>query len=531
MKMKKNCKRDFIAVGVFVGILALITACGNTGKLDSNKEYKPEYRSYEFNDLNYKAVYNLKTFMEMQGQPMNAERFFDFTYALSGKETGSENDHLVSITLENIDAKMITALGQQKFDTRHINGKSFDMIISAVGSKLSYPHPDQLLRLDMGAMAGGVLNLEFILKYNFPGLPDTPLKDGETWTETSQRTTGFFVPPAQFGDKTIEKEPVFFEVVEGNEIPLDWIDCNSGGCADRIVDVRLIDKDGRTLASVDGGPTHHTDPWVDPLSIGLVNTADLMDTAFNDAPRNEGSPVEVQNLESARVQSGTLDAPTLSVEALVASDLPEFDGVSTGALEAIWQLGRAMSREMRRPLPPESLDKIAAEFADGAERETTTRSTPLYIWWHRAVVRDAPLPAPDAWVRHSAMQRSRGLYSLINGIWTWINGYTGYTCNHGWCASIPGMNNVVCENSWAGRAGEVKGQDWNCISPDCTDEPTVGQCGNSDYGWYDEGVHCCNDDTWLQYKDIKEDVYHNPENLTRCSDNFFAYRYSLFGCP
>lgn len=196
MKMKKSCKRDFIAVGVFVGMLALITACGNSSKLDSNKEYKPEYKSYEFNNLNYKATYNLKTFMEMQGQPMNAERFFDFTYALSGKETGSENDHLVSITLENIDAKMITSLGQQKFDTRHINGKSFDMIISAVGSKLSYPHPDQLLRLDMGAMAGGVLNLEFILKYNFPGLPDTPLKEGETWTETFQRTQieGSFQP-------------------------------------------------------------------------------------------------------------------------------------------------------------------------------------------------------------------------------------------------------------------------------------------------------------------------------------------------
>ena len=188
MKMKKSYKRDFIAVSVFVGMLALVTACGSSGKLDSIKEYKPEYRSYEFNDLNYKAVYNLKTFMEMQGQPMNAERVFDFTYAFSGKEAGSENDHLVSITLENIDAKMITALGQQKFDTRHINGKSFDIMISADGSKFSYPHPDQLLRLDMGAMAGGVLNLEFILKYNFPGLPDTPVKDGETWPETFQRT-------------------------------------------------------------------------------------------------------------------------------------------------------------------------------------------------------------------------------------------------------------------------------------------------------------------------------------------------------
>ena len=188
MKKEKSHKRDLIAVNALLGMIALVTACGNSGKLDLNKEYKPEYRSYEYNDLNYKAVYNLKTFMEMQGQPMNAERVFDFTYAFSGKEAGSENGHLVSITLENIDAKMITALGQQKFDTRHINGKSFDMMISADGRKLSYPHPDQLLRLDMGAMAGGVLNLEFILKYNFPGLPDSPVKGGETWPETFQRT-------------------------------------------------------------------------------------------------------------------------------------------------------------------------------------------------------------------------------------------------------------------------------------------------------------------------------------------------------
>ena len=188
MKKENNHKKNFIAVGVLVGIIALVTACGNSGKLDLNKEYKPEYRSNEYNDLKYKAVYNLKTFMEMQGEPMNAERAFDFIYSFSGKEAEGENSHLISITLENIDAKMITALGQQKFDTRHINGKSFDMMISANGSKLSYPHPDQLLRLDMGAMAGGELNLEFILKYNFPELPDSPVKGGETWQETFQRT-------------------------------------------------------------------------------------------------------------------------------------------------------------------------------------------------------------------------------------------------------------------------------------------------------------------------------------------------------
>lgn len=188
MKEGKTHKKDFIAVGVLVGMIALVTACGNSGKLNTNKEFKLEYRSYEYKDLKYKAVYNLKTFMEMQGQPMNAERVFDFIYSFSGKEAGSENGHLISSTLENIDAKMITALGQQKFDTRHINGKSFDMMISANGSKLSYPQPDQLLRLDMGAMAGGELNLEFILKYNFPELPDSPVKGGETWQETFQRT-------------------------------------------------------------------------------------------------------------------------------------------------------------------------------------------------------------------------------------------------------------------------------------------------------------------------------------------------------
>jgi len=188
MKKGKTHKRDLIAVSVLVGIIVLITACGSSEKLDLNKEYKLEYRSYEYKDLKYKAVYNLKTFMEMQRQPMNAERIFDFIYSFSGKEAESENSHLLSITLENMDAKMITALGQQKFDTRHINGKSFDMMISANGRELSYPHSDQLLRLDMGAMAGGELNLEFILKYNFPELPDSPVKSNETWQETFQRT-------------------------------------------------------------------------------------------------------------------------------------------------------------------------------------------------------------------------------------------------------------------------------------------------------------------------------------------------------
>lgn len=188
MKKGETHKRDLIAVSVLVGIIVLITACGSSEKLDLNKEYKLEYRSYEYKDLKYKAVYNLKTFMEMQGQPMNAERVFDFIYSFSVKEAEIENSHLLSITLENIDAKMITALGQQKFDTRHINGKSFDMMISANGRELSYPHPDQLLRLDMGAMAGGELNLEFILKYNFPELPDFPVKGDATWQETFQRT-------------------------------------------------------------------------------------------------------------------------------------------------------------------------------------------------------------------------------------------------------------------------------------------------------------------------------------------------------
>jgi len=178
----------YLVLGLSVCTAAGIQACSTSGGIDKNTEYVLEYKSAGFSDRKYTAEYDWKASMEMQGQPMNADRLFKFLYSMAGKETGGGKSSLASVTYENVDAKMIMAQGQQKFDTRHINGTSFDMEISPNGSRLSFPKPDQLPRLDMGSMAGGELDLTFILKYNFPALPDLPVKWLDTWREIFHRT-------------------------------------------------------------------------------------------------------------------------------------------------------------------------------------------------------------------------------------------------------------------------------------------------------------------------------------------------------
>lgn len=180
--------KTYLVMGLIACTAAVIPACSASGGIDKNTEYVLEYKSAGFSDLEYTADYDWKAAMEMQGQPMNADWLFTFLYSIDGKAAGGEKGSLTTVTYENVDAKMIMALGQQKFDTRHINGTSFDMEISPKGCWLSFPEPDQLPRLDMGSMAGGELDLTFLLKYNFPALPDFPVKCMDAWSEMFQRT-------------------------------------------------------------------------------------------------------------------------------------------------------------------------------------------------------------------------------------------------------------------------------------------------------------------------------------------------------
>lgn len=349
----------------------------------------------------------------------------------------------------------------------------------------------------------------------------------------SGHITGRFDP----GNRNEAVESVYFEVQIGPDVPEDWKNSSGDMSPRRFIDVRFIDKDGRTFAVRDGGPTPHKELWQDALGLGLVSTEDLEADYTDIAPRKIAGIDQVKALEENRIKSGTLAAPVRSLKQLVISDMPKINGVPDDAVRAIWGLGRAVAKGLDEQPSPNSLEE-----QNRINQEEGIM--PRYLWGpytHKATIWEVEVcyDGVCTGVWHSSLERSRGIWGATG----WLSAFTGYTCNHGPCAddiknawlSNPnqiGTPRQECGSSWAGRWGEVKGLDWDCqlaFQQGCSaDEPTPGQCGHSDYG-FNTGQHVCNDDTWLQYKDIKFDTYHDPTTIARCHDNIAAYH--NWGCP
>ena len=94
---------------------------------DKKSGFKLCYRFDSETAAVYQLNYEQKIEMNMNGQPMNADKVFDVGYSLKSPGKSDNNWVQLSVTLDTFTAAMVMDIGKQSYDTRHLIGKKFEM--------------------------------------------------------------------------------------------------------------------------------------------------------------------------------------------------------------------------------------------------------------------------------------------------------------------------------------------------------------------------------------------------------------------
>jgi len=154
--------------------------------------------------------------MEMMGQPMITQSAIDVHYTLEGKEIDPEKNLLTTVTLDSLGFYIKSVQGEKNMDLSSLIGKQFGLTLTPLGDEVEFTGIDSLPQVDFGRMAGGVRTAKSFFQDPFPDLPKTPVKIGDTWTDTknlTQNQNGMDINV----NKEFENKVVASELIDGVE--------------------------------------------------------------------------------------------------------------------------------------------------------------------------------------------------------------------------------------------------------------------------------------------------------------------------
>ena len=138
-----------------------------------------EYKMPAGRTLTYAATDVMGQVMDVMGQTVGSDVKSGSTFTFSAKGKKDQN-LLLGVTIDDMSMSVTGPMGDQSPDMSSVKGKSFEMVISPLGSEIdvsgaeaiTYPSPN----------GTGTSNVAPGFKLFFPDLPGRPLKVGETWT-------------------------------------------------------------------------------------------------------------------------------------------------------------------------------------------------------------------------------------------------------------------------------------------------------------------------------------------------------------
>jgi len=171
-----------------------------------------EYKMPAGRSLTYQMKSEEAQVMEIQGQSMNTQTSNTGTFTFKAKGLKDKN-FLLGVTIDDIAATMASdAQGDMSPDMSGVKGKSFDMVLSPLGSEVDVSGAEAITY----TMATETRNLSSGFKMFFPDLPGKPVKVGDTWPSSAgnEEKTGSMSIRMDFQNvNTLEG----FETVEGME--------------------------------------------------------------------------------------------------------------------------------------------------------------------------------------------------------------------------------------------------------------------------------------------------------------------------
>ena len=172
---------------VALALSCLVTGCGEKQQETDIENTDPVYRLSRGKTRSYTVSCVQSVSANMGEETLVADRRYDaaFTLAMEGE---AETGFGTWITLDALDASLVTKEGKQGFDSRQIVGKRIAATVARKGGAPAYPDPSTMPPLDLGQGGGGEQHVSFLFDYAFPRLPSGVAKEGDTWETTVTRS-------------------------------------------------------------------------------------------------------------------------------------------------------------------------------------------------------------------------------------------------------------------------------------------------------------------------------------------------------
>jgi hypothetical protein len=139
-----------------------------------------EYKMPAGRALTYTNSQEMAQVMEVMGQAIDSHTKGGGTITFSAKGKKDQN-LLLGVTIDDMSMTISGPTGDLSPDLSPVKGKSFDMVISPLGSEVDVSAAEAITYQS----ANGTANVASGFKLFFPDLPGKPLKVGDTWPSSA----------------------------------------------------------------------------------------------------------------------------------------------------------------------------------------------------------------------------------------------------------------------------------------------------------------------------------------------------------
>ena len=171
-----------------------------------------EYKMPAGRALTYQSKSEESQIMEVMGQSMDTSTASTSTFTFKAKGPKDKN-LLLGVTIDDITVSVTGPQGDMSPDMASVKGKSFDMVLSPLGSEVDVTGAEAISY----SLAGESRSLASGFKMFFPDLAGKPVKIGDTWPSTSSMEE-------KTGSMTIKIDLQLVNTLEGFET-VDGMEC------------------------------------------------------------------------------------------------------------------------------------------------------------------------------------------------------------------------------------------------------------------------------------------------------------------
>jgi len=175
-----NIRTALAAVAVLV-LAAAVPAVAGGPQAKPGQAVVLEYKMPAGRALTYQTKSEQVRVMEIQGQSMDVNTTATNTFTFKSKGL-KEKNFLLGVTIDDIAMTLTSsAQGDMSPDLSSVKGKSFDMVLSPLGSEVDVSGAEAIT-IDVAGDSSSVANG---FKAFFPDLPAKPVKIGDSWPSSA----------------------------------------------------------------------------------------------------------------------------------------------------------------------------------------------------------------------------------------------------------------------------------------------------------------------------------------------------------